>query len=138
MAGGIAAGAAVGTQIMPGWGTAIGAVAGGLLDAFGGGGQSAASAKPEGPASAAIGVYGSGLDGSNWNVNFGGSQTNTSEANKPFTASGPTASTAAGGGILPAASGGGGAPLDSLVGGTSVPSWALYLAAGLGLWKLVS
>jgi len=35
-ASGAAGGAAMGTMIMPGWGTAVGAVAGGLLGAFGG------------------------------------------------------------------------------------------------------
>lgn len=36
-AGGALSGAALGTQIMPGWGTAIGAVGGGLIGLFGGG-----------------------------------------------------------------------------------------------------
>ena len=38
--GGAAQGAAIGSKILPGWGTAIGAVAGGLLGAFSGGGES--------------------------------------------------------------------------------------------------
>lgn len=37
--GGAAQGAAIGTQIAPGWGTAIGAVAGGVLGILGGGGE---------------------------------------------------------------------------------------------------
>lgn len=37
-AGGAASGAAIGTTILPGWGTAIGGVAGGLLGLFAGGG----------------------------------------------------------------------------------------------------
>jgi hypothetical protein len=36
-ANGAASGAAMGSMIMPGWGTAIGGVAGGLMGAFGGG-----------------------------------------------------------------------------------------------------
>jgi hypothetical protein len=42
IAGGAASGAAVGTAIEPGFGTAIGAAAGGLLSAFGGGGGGSA------------------------------------------------------------------------------------------------
>jgi hypothetical protein len=74
------AGAAAGTAIMPGIGTAVGGIVGALADGFMS--DSSGSAAAGGPQSAHTGVYGSGLDGSNWNVNFGGTQTNKSSADK--------------------------------------------------------
>lgn len=79
MAGLASAGAAAGTAIMPGIGTAVGGVVGALADTFMGGGAGSASAMPQ---NATTAVYGSGLDGSNWNVNFSGMQTATSSADK--------------------------------------------------------
>lgn len=130
MAGLAQAGAAMGTAIMPGIGTAIGGLAGALGDTFMGGGGSAASAG--GPQTAHTGVYGSGLDGSNWNVNFSGTQTATSSADK----SGPMGDT------IPGVSQYGGIPSPaSLVGGLgdtlgAVP-WPLWAALGaVVLWKI--
>lgn len=71
MAGLAAAGAAAGTAVMPGIGTAIGGVLGALGDTFmGGGGSSAAGYAPQDAHSA---IYGDlGLDSSGWNVAFSG------------------------------------------------------------------
>jgi hypothetical protein len=142
MAGMAAAGAAAGTAIMPGIGTAIGAVGGLLLDSFMGGGESTAAQGPAGTSSAAVAVYGSGLNADNWNVNFKGSQTNTSTANKRLDATGPTANTAGqGGAILPPAAirsaEGEGGGLGLGLGGSyyGVPVWAWAGMIGLVAWK---
>lgn len=74
MPSGAAAGAQVGTQVMPGWGTAVGA----LLGGFSGGGGSGVGgiAAPQDAKSA---IYGDlGLDSSGWNLNFSGVQSNGS------------------------------------------------------------
>lgn len=75
-ASGIQAGATAGAAFGP-WGAAVGAVAGGLMDAAGSGGA------PPAPQNAHNAIYGNGLDGSGWNVNFSGMQSNA--ANKPTT-----------------------------------------------------
>jgi hypothetical protein len=69
---GAAQGAAIGTSIMPGWGTAIGAVAGAFLGgpSVAGGGASGGGAAAT-PTATQAAVFGSGLDGSGWQVNFG-------------------------------------------------------------------
>lgn len=129
MAGLAQAGAAMGTAIMPGMGTAIGGLAGALGDTFmggvGGGGG--------GPQTAHTAVYGSGLDGSNWNVNFSGTQTAKSSADKsPLGDTIPSVSQY--GGIPSAASFAGG--LGDTLG--SVP-WPLWAALGVVVvWKLKS
>lgn len=71
MAGLAAAGAAAGTAVMPGIGTAIGGVLGALGDSFmGGGGSSGSGYTPQNAQSA---IYGDmGLDASGWNVAFSG------------------------------------------------------------------
>ena len=140
MAGMAAAGAAAGTAIMPGIGTAIGAVGGLLLDSFMGDKSSAAQG-PAGTSSAAVAVYGSGLNADNWNVNFKGSQTNTSTANKRLDATGPTANTAGqGGAVMPPATGlrsaegdAGALSLGGSYGG--IPVWVWAGMIGLVAWK---
>lgn len=127
-----AAGAAAGTAVMPGIGTAVGGIIGAVVDGFmddkGGGGSVAA---PSAPSAAAAAVYGSSnLNADNWSVNFSGTQNNSPRVDKAFSATGPTASTAAGGGILPA-------PVADALGAAGIPSWALYVVGGLLLWKLV-
>lgn len=118
---------------MPGIGTAVGAVAGALLDNFmeDSGGGSSVAAPAGGARSAANAVYGSSnLNADNWSVNFSGTQTNMPKVDKTFSATGPTASTAADGGILPA-------PVQNALDAAGVPSWALWAVAGVLLWKLV-
>jgi hypothetical protein len=116
MAGeGAAAGAAIGTAIMPGIGTAIGGLAGSFLDSGAGGGGGASGYTPR---TAEAAVYGSGLDGSGWNVNFSGMQTNGS--NKEQTA--PSAMDSLG------LSGGGGGISPLMIVG-------LVAVVGLVLWK---
>jgi len=132
MAGMAAAGASAGAMFGP-WGAAIGGIAGALGDTFGGGGGTAPM--PMGPSSAANAVYGSGnLNADGWSVNFAGRQDVTADIRKDLSATGPTASTAAGGGVLPAMA------QDATYGtpGASVPSWAMALAGGLLLWKLAA
>jgi hypothetical protein len=85
-ASGIAAGASAGAAFGP-WGAAIGGIAGGLMDAGGGG-------APPVPQNAESAVYGNGLDGSGWNVNFSGFQSNA--ANKATTGGDPSAAQALG------------------------------------------
>ena len=116
MAGLSAAGAAMGTAIMPGVGTAVGGLAGALADTFMGG--NGGSASPSAPMNSQTAVYGSGLEGSGWAVNFSGVQ---SAASSPATASGIG---------LPAAGG----ALGSL-GLSSIPSWFWLAAGGVLLWK---
>lgn len=117
MAGGsgIAAGASAGAAFGP-WGAAIGGVAGGLMDAFGGGGGGGA---PPAPQNASGAVYGSGLDGSGWNVNFAGVQSNGS--NKQAT---PDSSAASELGL--SAPGAGVSPLMTV---------AVVAMLGLALWS---
>lgn len=69
-----AAGAAIGSAVMPGLGTAIGGVLGSFMGGSGKGGGSGFA-----PQDAHSAIYGDlGLDGSGWNVNFSGVQTNGS------------------------------------------------------------
>lgn len=82
MAGLSAAGAAAGTAIMPGVGTAVGGVIGALADTFMGGGGSAGGGYA--PQDAKSAIYGDmGLDSSGWNVNFSGTQSNGSNKAAP-------------------------------------------------------
>lgn len=107
---GAAQGAVVGSQVMPGWGTAAGA----LLGGFSGGGGSGVGgiAAPQDATSA---IYGDlGLDGSGWNVNFSGMQSNGSNKGAP---SGLEAAGIPSGGVLPLA----------MVG--------IVVIVGLALWK---
>lgn len=140
-----AAGAAIGTAFLPGLGTALGTIAGGLLE---GGMTGSSSAPPAGPASAAVAVYGSGLNADNWAVNFSGTQTVTAKADKTLTASGPTAAAAAQGSYavpalpgMPAQQGlagvAAGLGLDTQAFKT-VPLWVWAALAGVVLWKLKS
>ena len=110
---GAQAGAAIGTAIAPGVGTAIGGLFGSFLDGSGGGGSS-----PSAPMNSQSAVYGSGLDGSGWAVNFQGVQ---SAASSPSNAAGLG---------LPAPGG----MLGSLV-LSSIPSWFWLAAGGVLLWK---
>lgn len=136
MAGLAAAGAAAGTAIMPGIGTAIGGIAGALLDDSMTG-SSGSGTGPAGSNSAAVAVYGSGLNADNWSVNFSGRQDVRADAAKTLNATGPTATTAAQGGtVLPPALAGLGAGLASSIESLGVPSWAWLAVGGLLLWKL--
>lgn len=142
MAGMMAAGAAIGS-VVPGVGTAIGAAVGAVADIFMDDSSSAQPAPPPPPSanSAAVAVYGSGLNADNWNVAFKGStQTNDSRADKQLTATGPTATTAATGGtVMPPPSGGMGMDLSGLTGSMGgVPLWAWVAIGGLVIWKLKS
>ena len=76
-----AAGAAAGTAIMPGIGTAIGGIAGAMLDGGGGGGGGSGFS----PKDAHQAIYGSafGMDSSGWSVNFSGSQSTGSNKSAP-------------------------------------------------------
>lgn len=132
-----AAGGAIGTAIAPGVGTAIGTVLGGLLD---GPMVGSAPAQPAGPSSAATAVYGSGLSAENWFVNFSGTQNASAKVDKPFSATGPTATTAAtGGAVLPAAQGTLSGVASSLgLDLSGIPLWAWACLGGLLLWKLKS
>lgn len=132
-----AAGGAIGTAIAPGVGTAIGTIAGALLD----GPMTGSSSAPSGPTSAATAVYGSGLSGENWFVNFSGKQDASGTVDKPFSATGPTATTAATGGAIlpgqPSGLSGLGASLSGL-GLETIPLWAWACLGGLVLWRLKS
>ena len=133
-----AAGGAIGTAIAPGMGTAIGTIAGGLLDGEMSGGSSSA---PSGPTSAATAVYGSGLAADNWLVNFSGRQYASGTVDKPFSATGPTATTAAQNGtVIPGQAAGlsGMASSLGLPGLGNVPLWAWACLGGLVLWRLKS
>lgn len=142
-----AAGAAIGSAFLPGVGTALGALAGSLLDgemSRGGG----AAQQPPGTSSAATAVYGSGLNADNWAVNFSGTQRVSARADKALTASGPTASTAAmGGAVIPGVPGMPGQGLLNGVADTlgidpnevrAVPVWVWATIAGLVVLKLKS
>lgn len=73
MAGMAAAGAAAGTAVFPGVGTAIGGVLGAFMDSSGGGGSASA-----GPQDAQSAIYGDlGQKNTGWNVNFAGVQTSS-------------------------------------------------------------
>lgn len=73
MAGLSAAGAAAGTAVMPGIGTAVGGILGAFMDSSGGGGGSSTA-----PQDAHSAIYGDlGQKNSNWNVNFKGVQSNS-------------------------------------------------------------
>jgi hypothetical protein len=138
-----AAGAAIGTAIMPGVGTAIGGIAGSLLSspsaAQGGKAPGGNDASPQSSQAAA---FGSGLDASGWIVQLGHDLTATldNRQNKEITATGPTASASqsAGqpggyGGYLDAGAGlgmGGGLGLDT------VPPLVWMILIGAVAWKL--
>ncbi|MES2249216.1 MAG: hypothetical protein V4645_18190 [Pseudomonadota bacterium] len=141
---GAAQGAAVGTAIMPGWGTAIGAVAGAFMGGSSstGGGASGGGAAATPMASQAA-VFGSGIDGSGWQINFGsGSQTLDNRQDKTIRSEGPIASATptATGGRSPYAGYydepmGGGLGLDSL-GLGSLPPIVWLVLFGAVAWKL--
>jgi len=109
MAGATQAGVTAGAPFGP-WGAAFGGVAGALVDMQGGGGASATA-----PQNASSAVYGSGLDGSQWNVNFSGVQSASSAQDKR-------------GGVP-------GLESPALLGGP-IPSWAWLAVAGLLAWKI--
>lgn len=107
---GAAQGAAVGSQIMPGWGTGVGAILGGFSGGSGSGIGGIAV-----PQDAQSAIYGDlGLDSSGWNVNFSGMQSNGSNKGAP---SGLDAVGIPSGGVLPLA----------IVG--------IVVIMGLALWK---
>jgi hypothetical protein len=92
---GAAQGAAIGTSIMPGWGTAIGAVAGAFMggSSVAGGGASGGGAAAT-PTATQAAVFGSGLDGSGWQINFGAGSTLSldNRQDKTIRSEGPIAS----------------------------------------------
>jgi len=141
---GAAQGAAIGTAIMPGWGTAIGAVAGAFMgggSVAGGGGGGGASATPQATQAA---VFGSGLDGSGWQVILGNNNNATldNRQDKTIRSEGPIASANPSAGVRspyssyyddPYASSGLG--LDSLgLGGMPPIVWLVLF--GAVAWKL--
>ena len=85
----------MGTAIMPGWGTALGAVAGYFMG--GSSGPSVASPAAGGgaaatPQAAQAAVFGSGIDSSGWQVNFGsGTQSLDNTQDKNIRNAGPVA-----------------------------------------------
>lgn len=115
---GAAAGGAIGNAMVPGVGGAVGALFGSFIDGgmVGGGGSSA-------PLNSQSAVYGSGLDGSGWAVNFQGVQSATSA---------PTNAAGIMPGSTPAAGLGG---LGSGLGLGTIPTWFWMAAAGVILWK---
>lgn len=138
---GAAQGAAVGTAIMPGWGTAIGAVAGAFMggsSSTGGGGAGGASATPQASQAA---VFGSGLDGSGWQVIMGNGNTPTLDNRQdktirsegPIASANPTAKSPYAGYYGDPVSGGMG--LDSL-GLGSLPPIVWMVLFGAVAWKL--
>lgn len=143
---GAAKGAAIGTAIMPGIGTAIGAIGGALLGgssvAQSGGGASGggASATPQATQAA---VFGSGLDGSGWQVIMGNGNSPTldNRQDKTITSEGPIASANPSAGRSPYGSyyddpyAAGGLGLDSLgLGGVPPMVWLIFF--GAVAWKL--
>lgn len=119
---------------MPGIGTAIGGIAGALLDSSMTG---SSGTGPAGTSSAAVAVYGSGINADNWSINFGGRQDVRAEAAKTLNATGPTAKAAAQGGtVLSAPLSGMASGIASSLESLGVPSWAWIAIGGLVLWKL--
>lgn len=90
---GASQGAAIGTAIMPGWGTAIGAVAGAFMGGSSGGSASGGGAAAT-PQATQAAVFGSGLDGSGWQVIFGNGNTANldNRQDKTIRSEGPIAS----------------------------------------------
>ena len=96
---GAAAGATAGAAFGP-WGAAIGGIAGGFLGgssvANPGGGSAANGGAVATPQATQAAAFGSGLDGSGWQVNFGsGSQTLDNRQDKTITSDGPIANASA-------------------------------------------
>lgn len=104
---GAQAGGAIGNAISPGVGGPVGALFGSFLD---GGGVTGGGGGGGAPLNSSAAVYGSGLDGSGWAVNFKGVQTASSS---------PGAGPGAGAGVL----------------GTGIPMWAIVAIVGFVLWK---
>src|SRR5688572_10666517 len=94
---GAAAGAAAGAALGP-WGAAIGGIAGGFM---GGGGVASGRSAADGgavatPTATQAAAFGSGIDGSGWQINFGsGSQTLDNRQDKTITIEGPIATASA-------------------------------------------
>jgi hypothetical protein len=160
---GAAQGAAIGTSIMPGWGTAIGAVAGALMGGSSvaqpgssGGGpfamptSGAASSPQATPQSAQAAAFGSGLDGSGWAINFGSGSIDLNNAqDKTIRSTGPVADAKATGTAESTADAKAGAvnpygqtysTVDTLggvaSGFASVPPLVWYVVIGAIAWRL--
>ncbi len=127
---------------MPGWGTAIGAVAGAFMggSSVAGGGASGGGAAAT-PTATQAAVFGSGLDGSGWQVNFGAGSTLSldNRQDKTIRSEGPIAS------ANPSASGARPSPyLDTgsdplglgMTGLGSVPPWIWLLFFGAVAWRM--
>lgn len=80
---------------------------------LGGLGSGLGSSAPAGPSNAQSGAYGSGLDGSGWNVNFQGVQSASNAQDKS-----------------------GGVPGFGASGVSAVPWWVWVAGAGLIAWRL--
>ncbi|WP_454902729.1 hypothetical protein [Variovorax gossypii] len=144
---GAAAGAAIGS-VVPGIGTAIGGAIGGIAGGFMGGPSVASGGAAGGGASATpqatqAAVFGSGLDGSGWQVNFGSgaSLSLDNRQDKTITSEGPIASANPSAGKSPYGSyyddpyAVGGLGLDSLgLGGVPPVVWLIFF--GAVAWKL--
>jgi hypothetical protein len=147
---GAAQGASMGAAFGP-WGAAIGGLAGGLLGASdSGGGMPSSPAMMGGaearPMAGQAAAFGSGLDGSGWNVVIGNGSSATvdNRQDKAIDATGPTAvavptSNKGAGGYDPYmlsdgyVSGLFGAGSTSLA---TVPGWVWLLFGGAVLWRL--
>lgn len=100
MAGLAQAGAAMGSVIAPGVGTAVGGLAGALADTFMGSGSSGSSSGGYTSQGAESAIYGgTGMDSSGWNVNFSGVQ--SAGANKATPSVLESLAGSTGGGVSP-------------------------------------
>lgn len=147
---GAAQGAAIGTSIMPGWGTAIGAVAGALLGGSStaqGGSMSSGGGASAQPQSAQAAAFGSGLDGSGWNVIIGNGSSGSvdNRQTKPIDARGagpvatatPTAGRGAAGYDPYLSSDGYASGMFGDAGlFSAVPMWVWLVFTGAVLWKV--
>lgn len=145
---GASQGAAIGTAIMPGWGTAIGAVAGAFMggSSVSGGGAASGGAAAN-PNATQAAVFGSGLDGSGWQVVIGDGNTANldnrqdktirsvgpvADASPVVRAANPYSSYLDGGGADPLGLGG----VTAGLGLGAVPPWMWLALFGAVAWKL--
>ena len=129
---GAAQGAAIGTTIMPGWGTAIGAVAGAFMGGGSGGSGASNGGATATPSATQAAVFGSGLDGSGWMVNFGNGATQTldNRQDKTIRSTGPTADARPSASFDPYLSSGGGDAGGLFGPAAGVPQWVWLFVAG--------
>lgn len=141
---GAAAGAAAGAVAGP-WGAAIGGIAGGFIGgpSVSGGGAAGGGAAAT-PTATQAAVFGSGLDGSGWQVNFGAGSTLSldNRQDKTIRSEGPIAS------ANPSAAGARPAPYSPYLDATSdplgmgslglggVPPWIWLVFFGAVAWRV--